>query len=214
MVFHVLNRGNDRRAIFDDAGDYGAFLGILRETQERRPLRLLAYCLMPNHWHLLVWPEHDGELGAFLQRLTTTHVRRWHLHRNTVGRGHLYQGTYKSFPVQDDEHFYTVCRYVERNALRANLARQADRWLWGSLAQRLGRQRCDRAPLLSKWPVPQPREWLDHVSQPQSEAELAALRQSVERGQPFGSTEWQEQTARQLGLEFTLRPRGRPRKRG
>src|SRR6185437_10093575 len=98
---------------------------ILAETQERRPMRLLAYCLMPNHWHLLLWPQRGGELGPFLQRLTTTHVRRWHLHRQSVGHGHLYQGTYKSFPVQSDEHFYSVCRYVERNALRADLVARA-----------------------------------------------------------------------------------------
>ena len=128
LVFHVLNRGNDRRPIFDGPGDYEAFVRILAETQERQPMRLLAYCLMPNHWHLLLWPERGGQLGAFLQRLTTTHVRRWHLHRHSVGRGHLYQGSYKSFPVQDDEHFYRVCRYVERNALRANLVARAQDW--------------------------------------------------------------------------------------
>jgi putative transposase len=138
MVFHVLNRGNDRRPIFDDLGDYEAFVRILAETQERSPMRLLAYCLMPNHWHLLLWPERNGQLAAFVQRLTTTHVRRWHLHRHSVGRGHLYQGTYKSFPVQDDAHFYTVCRYVERNALRADLVGRAEEWEWCSLAQRLG----------------------------------------------------------------------------
>src|ERR1700730_3492037 len=98
MVFHALNRGNDRREIFASDGDYEAFLRVLAETQERYPMRILAYCVMPNHWHLLLWPEQAGVLGMFLQRLTTTHVRRWHLHRQSVGYGHLYQGTYKSFP--------------------------------------------------------------------------------------------------------------------
>ena len=118
----MLNRGNERRTIFEDEGDYAAFLRLFGQTQEAAPMRLLAYCLLPDHWHLVLWPEKDGELGLFMQRLTTTHVRRWRLHRHSVGYGHLYQGTYKSFPVQEDEHFYAVCRYVERNALRANLA--------------------------------------------------------------------------------------------
>jgi putative transposase len=89
MVFHVLNRGNDRREIFEYGDDYEAFLRVLRDTQDQIAMRILAYCLMPNDWHLLLWPAAEGDLGAFLQRLTTTHVRRWHLHRHSVGRGHL-----------------------------------------------------------------------------------------------------------------------------
>jgi len=125
-VFHVLNRGNERRTIFEADGDYLAFLRVMAETAERVPVRILAWCLMPNHWHLLLWPKQDGELGQFMQRLTTTHVRRWRLFRQSVGHGHLYQGTYKSFPVDEDDHFYTVCRYVERNPLRAKLVRRAE----------------------------------------------------------------------------------------
>ncbi len=133
-VFHVLNRGNGRMRIFDKDGDYRAFETLLSESLNRFRLRLLCYCLMPNHWHLVLWPRADGDLGRFMQRLTTTHVRRWHLHRHTVGHGHLYQGLYKSFPIQQDEHFLTVCRYVERNPLRANLVERAQDWHWSSLS--------------------------------------------------------------------------------
>lgn len=212
MVFHVLNRGNDRRDIFSDGADFAAFLGVMKTTLESAPMRILSFCLMPNHWHLLLWPERDGELAAFMQRLTTTHVRRWHLHRHSVGRGHLYQGTYKSFPVQEDDHFYTVCRYVERNALRANLVDRAEAWCWSSLAVRLNRCPAEDVPALSTWPVPQPRKWIELVNEPQTDAELLALRASVERGRPFGAARWQQHTAKQLGLESTMRPRGRPRK--
>jgi putative transposase len=212
-VFHVLNRGNDRREIFQAADDYAAFLRVVRETQDRCPMRILAYCLMPTHWHFLLWPERDGQLGAFMQRLTTTHVRRWHLHRHTVGRGHLYQGAYKSFPVQDDEHFYTVCRYVERNALRAQLVTRAEQWQWGSLTQRLERLRGEKLPVLAAWPVSRPRNWVALVDQPQTERELEAVRLSIQRGRPFGDESWLQRTAEQLRLESTLRPRGRPKKR-
>ena len=118
MVFHVLNRANARARIFGREADYAAFERVMKETLARKPIRVLGYLIMPNHWHLVLWPEHDGELGAFMQRLTTTHVRRWHLCRKTVGCGHLYQGTYKSFPIETDEHLLTVLCYVERNALR------------------------------------------------------------------------------------------------
>ena len=163
MVFHVLNRGNERRTIFEDERDYAAFLRLFGQTQEAAPMRLLAYCLLNNHWHLVLWLEKDGELGLFMQRLTTAHVRRWRLHRRSVGYGHLYQGTYKSFPVQADEHFYAVCRYAERNALGANLAECAEQWQWCSPAQRLGRQGLEETARLSGWPVPRPRNWVELV---------------------------------------------------
>ena len=211
MVFHCLNRGNDRRDIFDDAGDFAAFERVLQATLDASPMRLLAYCLMPNHWHLLLWPRKDGELAAFMQRLTTTHVRRWHRHRHSDGRGHLYQGTYKSFPVQDDGHFLNVARYVERNALRAGLVERAEQWQWCSLWRRERGSPQERG-LLSEWPVQRPRDWLRWTNQPQTQKELEALRESLRRGRPFGDPAWQRVTASRLNLEATFRPRGRPRK--
>ena len=119
MVFHVLNRGVARMQLFEKAADYQAFEQVLRDTLDQSPMLICAYAVMPNHWHLLLWPECDGELAAFMQRLTITHVRRWQEHRGYAGLGHVYQGRYKSFPVESDEHFRVVARYVERNALRA-----------------------------------------------------------------------------------------------
>jgi REP element-mobilizing transposase RayT len=110
-VYHVLNRANARMRIFDDEAGYDAFERVLLEAVERTQTRLLAYCLMPNHWHLIVWPRKDDELSRFVGWLTLTHTQRWHAHRRTTGSGHLYQGRFKSFPVQEDEHFYTVARY-------------------------------------------------------------------------------------------------------
>lgn len=210
VIFHCLNRGNDRRVIFDDAADFAAFERVLQSALEAVPVRLLAYCLLPNHWHLLLWPAKDGQLAAFMQRLTTTHVRRWHRHRQTDGSGHLYQGTYKSFPVQDDAHFLTVARYVERNALRAGLAERAEAWQWGSLWRREHGSPQERG-ILAEWPVPRPADWLTWVNEPQTDAELAALRESVRRGRPFGAADWQTATARTLNLEVTFRKRGRPK---
>jgi putative transposase len=128
MVFRVLNRGVGRRTLFDKDTDYAAFEHVVEETLRIRPMRLCAYCLMPNHWHFILWPLADGDLTAFMQQLTNTHVKRWKEHRHEIGYGHLYQGRYKSFPVQSDEHFYRVVRYVERNALRANLSPRAEAW--------------------------------------------------------------------------------------
>lgn len=126
LIYHVLNRANARLMVFEKEKDYAAWEQVLGEAAARSGTRLLAYCVMPNHWHLVVWPHKDGELSAFTGWLTLTHTQRWHAHRGSRGTGHLYQGRFKSFPVQDDEHFFTVCRYVERNALRANLVARAE----------------------------------------------------------------------------------------
>lgn len=218
VVFHVLNRGNERRELFEDPGDYDAFLRVMAGAMRHVPIALLAYCLMPNHWHLVVRPQTDGDLGRFMQRLTVTHVRRWREHRHAVGMGHLYQGPYKSFPVQDDGHFLAVCRYVERNTLRAGLvpAGKAQDWRWSSLWQR-GQSPPPEGvgvdwPALTAWPVEMPCNWLQRVNQAESEAELEALRTSLHRGRPFGSQAWTLATAQRLGLCNSLRPRGRPRK--
>ena len=212
MIFHCLNRGNDRRCIFDDAADFAAFERVLQATLEIVPVRLLSYCLMPTHWHLLMWPRKDGELAAFMQRLTTTHVRRWHRHRHSDGRGHLYQGTYKSFPVQDDRHFLVVSRYVERNALRADPVKRAEDWQWCSLWRR-EKGSVQERPILGERPVDRPRGWLKRVNAAQAEKELSALRESIRRGRPFGEPLWQARTAKKLNLESTFRPRGRPKKK-
>jgi putative transposase len=197
--------------IFESAADYAAFLQVLEEAVERTQMRLLAYCVMPNHWHLVVWPREDGELSRFMAWLTLTHTHRWHAHRHSAGSGHVYQGRFKSFPVQEDDHFYTLCRYVERNALRAHLVRRAEQWPWGSLRRWKYRTAKEKS-LLAAWPVPRWPGWIGHVNGPQTEAELTALRRSVQRGSPFGEPAWSDQMVHRLGLESTLRPQGRPRK--
>lgn len=210
MVFHVLNRANARATIFENPEDYAAFERVLQEALERVEMRVLAYCLMPNHWHLVLWPRRDGDLSKFMGWLTLTHTQRWHAQHRTVGTGHLYQGRFKSFPVQGDEHFLAVCRYVERNGLRANLTSRAEEWRWSSLWH--SRERDEFAQrVLCEWPVPCPRQWVQHVNQPHSDAEVAALRRSVNRGAPFGDSAWTDRIVKRLGLEVTVRPRGRPK---
>ena len=130
LAYHVLNRANARLPLFKKPADYSAFEQVLEEAFEREPLRILGYCLMPNHWHLVVWPTAgaDNQVSEFMRWLTVTHTQRWHAHRHSAGTGHLYQGRFKSFPIQGDEHLYTVLRYVERNPVRANLVAQAELW--------------------------------------------------------------------------------------
>ena len=212
MVYHVLNRGVGKQKLFFKDDDYLAFEQVIEETLEKRAMRILSYCLMPNHWHFVLWPENDGDLGSFMQRLTVTHVTRWQKHYNMVGYGHVYQSRYKSFPVETEDYFYHVMRYVERNAMRAKLVAKAELWQYGSLwIKQFGTAK--HKAMLSKWPMPRPRNWLAYVNEAASEQELEALRRSCVRGAPYGNDEWVQQTAKRLGLESTLRRPGRPRKK-
>jgi putative transposase len=208
-VYHVLNRANAKRTIFDHDGDFDAFEEVLTQAVERSQTRLLCYCVMPNHWHLVVWPREDDELTNFIGWLTLTHTQRWHAQRESAGTGHVYQGRFKSFPIQEDDHFYTVARYVERNALRANLVQRAEHWRWCSL-YRWQRGTDSERDLLAAWPVSRRSDWPDYVNAPQTQAELNAVHRSIQRGSPFGDADWSERTVRDLGLESTLRSPGRP----
>jgi len=212
IIFHVINRGNARGDIFRKEGDFAAFETILFEAVTRYRVRVLGYCLMHNHWHLVLWPQKDGELGRFMQWLTVTHVRRWHEHRGTGGSGHLYQGTYRSFPIQADEHFLMALRYVERNALRAGLVRRAERWRWCSLWVRKSGEEVLKG-MLQEWPVDRPGDWVARVNRSQSAKEEEAVRLSIRRGRPLGDERWQKRVAKELGLASTFRERGRPRKK-
>jgi putative transposase len=210
LVYHVLNRRNGRGRLFHKDGDYLAFLQLLIEAKQRVPMRILGYCLMPNHWHLVLWPKEDGDLSEFMRWLTNTHVRRYHQHYHSYGQGHIYQGRFKSFPVQHDLHLLTLLRYVEANPLRAKMVSHAEDWRWSSLSDR--RRSRNTLELLSDGPLDLPPHWLELVNEPLESPVLDAVRTSATRGRPFGETPWSEALALRLGLVFTLNPRGRPPK--
>jgi putative transposase len=211
LAYHVLNRAVGRGRLFDDEADYLAMERVIERTHKQLPIRIISYCLMPNHWHLVLWPKKDAELSEFVRLMTVTHTQRWHAHHHSAGTGPLYQGRFKSFPIQQDGHFLTVCRYVERNALRANLIKSAQKWPWCSLAKRAGRQPLPWLLPVKQWPVQPSHDWKAWVNRSETAAELDALRTCLKRGRPYGDDRWQERTATQLGLESTLRPRGRQR---
>jgi putative transposase len=198
-------------ALFDKPGDYAAFEKVLSEAHDRSDVRIAAYCLMPNHWHLLLWPRADGELSEVMRWITVTQMQRWHAHHHSSGSGPVYQGRFKSFPVQTDEHFLMVARYVERNALRAGLVERAEHWQWSSFYRFL--QEDGRSSgILSQWPMERPKDWADFVNALERASELEDLRSSAQRGRPFGSEQWMIKIAKQLGLEATLHARGRPKR--
>jgi putative transposase len=206
MVHHVINRAAGRTILFESASDYIAFERLLSQAQQRTAMPIIAYCLMPNHWHLLLWPEKDGAVTLFMHWLTTTHARRWAMAHDAVGRGAVYQGRFKNIAVQSDSHLLTVWRYVERNPLRANLVSRAETWPWSSLSgQGFERER----PVLGPTPVPRPENWVEHVNAAQTDGELGGIRQSLENDAPYGDVAWRALTA---GVS-SWRARGRPKRR-
>src|SRR6266545_584478 len=208
VCYHVLNRGNARRTVFSKDGDYAAFLTALGHAHEELPMRVLAYCLMPNHFHLVLWPHADGDLSRWMHWLTNAHVRRYHQHYHSSG--HLWQGRFKAFPIAEDEHLLTVLRYVERNPVRAELVTRAEQWSWSSLLWRSGALGAQLPTYLHAGPVARPADWVAWVNEALTDAELERVRRSVKRGRPYGPDAWAAQTAKRLGLEATLRPQGRP----
>ena len=211
-MYHVLNRAVGRMRLFRKDEDFEAFRRVMVEAYRRHPLGILAYCILSNHWHFVVWPNADGQVTDYFRWLAHTHAMRWRVAHRTVGYGHLYQGRFKSFPVQSDEHLLTVARYVERNALGAGLVARAEQWPYGSLYARS--QLADpTGGNLTKWPIERPANWVERVNTPLSAGELKRLHLSVARTRPFGDDDWTDRTARRLGLEHTLRAEGRPPKR-
>ena len=210
--FHVLNRAVARLTLFEKQEDYEAFERVLAEAVEREALPIFSYSLMPNHWHFVVRPKTDDQLSGFFRWLTHTHTMRWHAHYQTSGTGHLYQGRFKTFPIEDDDHLLAVLRYVERNPLRASLCDRAEDWKFGSAWRMVNGDEQSRS-LLSKWPIPRPRQWRSLVNKPDTESEVNAIRRCVNRGTPYGSEGWVTQSAVRLQLKHTLRSRGRPLKK-
>ena len=196
--------------MFSREKDFQAFETLIAEAQERHPMRILSYCLMGTHWHFVVRPKRDGELTSFFRWLSHTHAMRWRVSHRTVGDGHLYQGRFKSFPVQPEgASLRAVCRYVERNALSAGLVERAQDWRWGSLwVRRQGT--VEQRGILSEWPEPVPANWIERVNRPIHARERERMKVSLERCRPFGEDDWVVRTAGKLGMEHTMRREGRP----
>lgn len=213
LCYHVCSRGNARATLFHGADDYQKFLAILKNATERTPIDLLAYCLMPNHIHLVVRTRQDGDLGRFMHRLLTAHVRNHAIRHTTVGR--VWQGRFKAFPIQADSHVLTVMRYVERNALTAGLVGSAVHWPWSSIRVRLAAEERGAAavPLVDS-PIGLPEPWLSFVEAALTTREQERLRECGARGRPFGTPAWTQGTAERLGLTESLEAKTpRPRRR-
>ena len=209
-IFHVINRANARVQIFYNDKDYKLFEQVLEEAKERIDLKIYSYCIMPNHWHLIVSPKSDGDLSKFMGWLTMTHTQRWHAMHKTIGSGHLYQGRYKSFIVQSDKYFLQLCRYVERNPIRAKLVKDIHNWKWSSLWRR-EKGSLSQRKLLNSWPVTLPKDYISWINESEQKEVLEELRYSVNKSKPYGNINWVNGMIDRFKLKSTLHKPGRPK---
>jgi putative transposase len=201
VIFHVCNRSARRLLLFESPNDYLAFLNTLEEAKRRVPLELMAYCVMPNHFHLIVRPRVIGQLPAFMQWFQFTHSKRWRVFRGTSGEGAVYQGRYRAIPIQDDHHFLVACRYVEANAFRSRLVSRVEHWPWSSFCERIKRY---QRVTLDPWPIPPPANWSALLNDQRQNPELLRLRKAVQKNVPFGGSAWMETFAASQGNERGL----------
>jgi putative transposase len=132
VVYHVCNRGSRKGPLFRSPTDYETFIRLIAQARSLRPMRIIAYCLMSNHWHLLLWPEADGQLSSFMHWLTTAHASQFRRDTETAGQGAVYQSRFSAVPIQNSHHLFVAWRYVERNPIEAGLVQQAEEWPWSS----------------------------------------------------------------------------------
>ena len=211
VIYHIINRANARMQIFNKDEDYILFEKVIEEAKEKFDMRILSYEVMPNHWHLILYPKKDGNLQKFMGWVSMTHTQRWHSRHKTIGSGHLYQGRYKSFPIQTNRYLLQLFRYVERNALRAKLVQKAEDWRWSSLYIReKGNE--NQKKILDQWPVDVPSDYIFWANEPQTSEELELLRRSVIKGKPYGDDDWAGDIIKKFNLKSTLKNPGRPKK--
>jgi putative transposase len=216
FIYHAINRGNNRADVFGQPGDHEAFLQALERTRERFPFRLFGYCLMTNHFHLLLKPDPGQSISRILQSITVAHTWRYHQSHHSVG--HVWQGRFKSPVIQDDAHLLIVLRYIEANPLRAGLVDDLERYPWSSYpAHAHGRPDPLLDPLpqyeaIGRTPAERQARWRRKVLARQNDRELAAIRHSLQSGKPLGEPRWVAAHASALGINLNPRPRGRPKK--
>lgn len=197
MVYHVINRANNRREIFQSDSDYKMFEELLEDLVVIRDMRIIAYCIMPNHWHLILHPKTDGHLSSSMHWLTTTHSRRWLASRKSEDGGHVYQGRYKSFLVEEDAYLLQVIRYVERNPVRAKLALGAADWKYSSFHERRKKNN-----FLSDTIIELPDNYTKWVNE--GDENVDRIRASVNRGFPLGSDKWSLDVKDRFNLKFDV----------
>lgn len=204
---HVTQRGNRRLPVFFGDNDYRAYKTLLAEWSAKAGTEVWAYCLMPNHVHLVLVPSHEDGLRAALGETHRRYTR--HVNIREGWRGHLWQSRFASFPM-DDTHLLACARYVELNPVRAKLVRRPRAWPWSSAKAHLTGTDdglVSVAPLLDR-----AGDWKDFLGTGLGAEDIDAIRSHERTGHPLGGTGFLARLKRRLGKDVTPRKPGRPAK--
>ncbi len=180
-TYHVVNRAVFGQLLYQDFGEYLAYVRLMAWGLKHSPIELFAFCLMPNHLHLLLRTPGESDMSDFMHRLTMTHALRLRGWRGTRGRGAVYQSRFRASLVATDSYFYRALRYVERNPVRAKFVDRVEDWMWSS-ASPVGMLQGIR---LAPWPLPRPRDWKSFVNDVEPQQQLDFMRLRVQRREPF-----------------------------
>ncbi len=209
-IYHIINRATARAQIFFNEEDYLLFESVLEQAQAKFGMRILSYCIMPNHWHLILFPVKDGEISKFMKWLAGTHTQRWHAMHKTAGAGHIYQGRYKSFLVDKDTYLLQLLRYIERNPLRGHLVRKAEKWRWSSLWVRIYGS-TEQQKILSPLPIDLPKNYIFWINKKEPDEIIGVIKRSIKRNSPLGGKQWTRKIVKIFKLQSTFRREGRPK---
>ena len=207
---HITQRGNDKQRVFLTDADREYFVTLMAIRSEERAVRISAYCLMSNHFHVVAVGDQADAVSLFMMDLNSLYAT----HRNVTHRhtGRAWQGRFYS-AVLDPAHWATALRYAELNPVRARMVARAEDWEWSSARAHLGLALTpawlDTREFAQKWPSPE--DWRESLGT-LTRREAAALRLATRHDAAFGSPEFVQQLEGKYGVQLHAKPLGRPRK--
>ena len=207
QIYHIINRGNRRESVYHDKYDYERFLKLLFDSKEKYNIKIYAYCLMPNHFHLVIYTKYSESLSKAMHWISSSYVRYYN--KRYKISGHLWQGRYKSFIVQKESYLLTLLKYVEVNPKRAKIVKRCEDYKYSSAYNRINNIEDE---LINTPPIDLPVNWDKYINEEESKIDIDYIRNSIERQSPLGEELWQVNIAKKYGLESTLNSRGRPKK--
>jgi len=214
---HIVQRGHNRQAVFIEDADYQYYIDTLKEWKEELGVKVYGYCLMTNHVHLIIDPcNNNASLGKLMKRLAGRQTR--YVNRLERRSGSLWEGRYKSSPIETDCYLLACCRYVDLNPVKAGMVKRAEDYVWSSYAQKIGFDDdkwldddiCYLA--LSEDIEERQQRYIDYVNKGSPENERQFICHSLQRGQLTGTDRFIKEVEQRLDIRIENRAPGRPKK--
>jgi len=202
---HIIQRGNNKQAVFFDDHDRRFYLELLKKYSQECQSKVHAYCLMNNHVHILVTPQRNDSIAKTMQKLSLRFTQ--HINKKFKRTGRLWECRFYSSLVDREEYLWSVCKYIERNPVRAKIVNNPTQYAWSS-ANKIGKNDMFE----SIWDESQKMEYSEYLNRPENEEQVCLIRKNTHSGRPIGSAEFIERMSKILNIDLSTRPKGRPKK--